>query len=66
MKTLGKSPLDINLTKWLSRCEVHFTKAKGKDNYKVKMMLEGAELKKQGKETKIELPNGNKENQTRT
>jgi len=25
--------------------KVHFTRAKGKDNYKVKMMLEGAELK---------------------
>ena len=30
------------------------------------MMLEGAELKNKGKETKIELPNGKKENQTRS
>ena len=28
MKTLGKSPLDINLTKWLSRCEGSFHKGK--------------------------------------
>jgi len=30
MKTLGKSPLDINLTKWLSRCEGSFHKGKRK------------------------------------
>jgi len=29
--------------------KVHFTKAKGKDNYKVKMMLEGAKLKNKEK-----------------
>jgi len=29
--------------------KVHFTRAKGKDNYKVKMMLEGAELKNKEK-----------------
>jgi len=28
VKTLGKSPLDINLTKWLSRCECSFHKGK--------------------------------------
>jgi len=57
VKTLGKSPLDINLTKCLSgdinkSPLVHFTKAKGKDNYKVKMMLEGAELKNKEKKPK--------------
>jgi len=46
--------------------KVHFTKAKGKDNYKVKNDARRYEIKEQGKETKIELPNGNKENQTRT
>ena len=28
MKTLGKFPLDINLAKWLSRCEGSFHKGK--------------------------------------
>jgi len=30
VKTLGKSPLDINLTNWLSRCEGSFHKGKRK------------------------------------
>jgi len=32
--------------------KVHFTKAKGNDNYKVKMMLEGAKLKNKEKKPK--------------
>jgi len=32
--------------------KVHFTKEKGKNNYKVKMMLEGVELKKKEKKPK--------------
>jgi len=32
---------------------VHFTKAKGKDNYMVNMMLEGAELKNKEKKPNI-------------
>ena len=53
MKTLGKFLLDINLTKWLSRCEGSFHKAKGKDNYKVKMMLEGSKLKNKEEKPKL-------------
>ena len=30
-KTLGKSPLDINLTKWLSRCKGSFHKGKDQE-----------------------------------
>jgi len=30
--------------------KVHFTRAKGKDNYMVNMMLEGAKLKNKDKE----------------
>jgi len=38
--------------------KVHFTKAKGKDNYKANMMLIGAELKNMKRKTKEALSNG--------
>jgi len=66
VRSLRRSPLDTNLTKWLSKCESLLHKSKRKRQLEGENDAKMCKIKEHGKENQIELSNGNKENQTRT
>ena len=61
VRTLRRSPLDTNLTKWLSKCEGSLHKSKSKRQLQGEHDANRCEIKEREKESQIELPNGYKE-----
>jgi len=61
VRTLRRSPLDTNLTKWLSKCEGSLHKSKRKRQLQGEHDANRCGIKEHEKETQIELSNGNKE-----
>jgi len=61
VRILRRSPLDRNLTKWLSKCEGSLQKSKRKRQLQGEHDGNRCGINEHEKESQIELPNGNKE-----